>query len=257
MLLYHILNFFIFWILFFFQRLIYGYALDVLNISFKDDKSIYIPILSLIISSLISIKFFNYYSLKKSVEVDVNAMEEETLIKDLNYKISIFAKLRNYLKWAFFIVVGLFAIVFIFVKSNLNEIKDLNKKAKEIVNEKNQIKTPINLEKVDWQFFKSTSDGYTMYFDQNSIKNDNGNLTYWVLLDFGENSEDGVKSTLSFTQINCNSKNLDYRALKDYNFTENMAKGRIKQTFDQPTEWSFYPFKDSEGYKHLNKLCSK
>ena len=54
-------------------------------------------------------------------------MEEETLIKDPNYKISIFAKLRNYLKWAFFIIVGLFAIVFIFVKSNLNEIKDLNK----------------------------------------------------------------------------------------------------------------------------------
>ena len=41
MLLYHILNFFIFWILFFFQRFIYGYALDVLNISFKDDLKIY------------------------------------------------------------------------------------------------------------------------------------------------------------------------------------------------------------------------
>ena len=136
MLLYHILNFFIFWILFFFQRFIYGYTLDVLNISFKDDKSIYIPILSLIISSLISIKFFNYYSLKKSVEIDVKAMEEETLMKDPNYEISFFDKLKTYLKWTFLIVVGLIIIIIMVVKSNMKEIKDLNKKAKEIVKEK-------------------------------------------------------------------------------------------------------------------------
>ena len=135
MFLYHLLNFIIFWILFFVQKLVYGYILESLEISFKNDESIYIPLVSFIVCFVVSIKFFNYYSLKKSVKNEIE--EEEKKYKDTVNENGIFYKIKNILKWTLIIIIALGAVLILFVKSNLNEIKDLNKNIKDLGTQKN------------------------------------------------------------------------------------------------------------------------
>jgi flagellar basal body-associated protein FliL len=135
MFLYHLLNFIIFWILFFVQKLVYGYILASLEISFKNDESIYIPLLSFIVCFIVSIKFFNYYSLKKSVKDEIEEAEKE--YKDPVNENGMFYKIKKILKWTLIIIIALGAVLILFVKSNLNEIKDLNKNLKELGVQKN------------------------------------------------------------------------------------------------------------------------
>ena len=135
MFLYHLLNFIIFWILFFVQKLVYGNVLESFEISFKNDESIYIPLLSFIVCFVISIKFFNYYSLKKSVKDEIE--EAEKVSKEPVSEKGIFYKIKKTLKWILIIIIALGAVLILFVKSNLNEIKDLNKNLKELGNQNN------------------------------------------------------------------------------------------------------------------------
>jgi flagellar basal body-associated protein FliL len=135
MFLYHLLNFIIFWILFFVQKLVYGYILESFEISFKNDESIYIPLLSFIVCFIVSIKFFNYYSLKKSVKDEIEEAEKD--YKDPVNENGIFYKIKKILKWTLIIIIALGAVLILFVKSNLNEIKDLNKNLKELGTQKN------------------------------------------------------------------------------------------------------------------------
>lgn len=135
MFLYHLLNFIIFWILFFIQKLVYGYILESFAISFKNDESIYIPLLSFIVCFVVSIKFFNYYSLKKSVKDEIEEAKKE--YKDPVNENGIFYKIKKTLKWTLIIIIALGAALILFVKSNLNEIKDLNKNLKELGTQKN------------------------------------------------------------------------------------------------------------------------
>ena len=135
MFLYHLLNFIIFWILFFVQKLVYVNVLESFDISFKNDESIYIPLLSFIVCFVVSIKFFNYYSLKKSVKDEIEEAEKE--YKDTVNENGIFYKIKKILKWTLIIIIALGAALILFVKSNLNEIKDLNKNLKELGTQKN------------------------------------------------------------------------------------------------------------------------
>ena len=256
--LYHIINFIIFWVLFFVQKVLYGYILDNFEMSFRNDKSIYIPLVSFIICFVISIKFFNYYSLKNSVDDEIKEIEkEERETNNPVNKHSFYYKFKIFFKWVLIVAIGLAVLIFLFVKSNLNEIKDLNKNVRETVI-KNEINKPsINLENIKWKFIQKTTGNFSMYFDKNSISKENGKLTYWVLTDFENNEKKGTKSILSLEEINCNSKRLDYRSLKEFNFSKTMGKGKILQTFSEPSEWSFYVAEDSEGYKHLKTICSQ
>ena len=258
MFLYHLLNFIIFWVLFFIQRFAYGYILDSLELSFKNDKSIYIPLLSFIVCFIICIRFFNYYSLKLAVKDEIKEIEkEEKEYKDPTDRNSFFYKIKKVLKWILIIIIALGGILILFAKSNLNEIKDLNKSYKELATQKNTNKPNIDFNTVKWKFVKKTEDNISMFFDENSINNFDNRLTYWALIDFGIKEEDGTKSILSFTEVNCKTDRLDSRSLKDFHFSKSMGKGEILKTFNEPSEWVFYPFEDSEGFKYFKKMCEK
>ena len=78
----------------------------------------------------------------------------------------------------------------------------------------------------DWYEVSTHVDGSaTFYMDPDSVKERDGYISFWTLIDYGENSSENILSEISRKQVSCEEKKLRNEVIIGYD--DNMGKGEI------------------------------
>jgi len=87
-----------------------------------------------------------------------------------------------------------------------------------------------------WVLSSTASDGgMDMYLDPDSLREFDGYIYVWKLLDFVEPLDDGSMSVKMYSKINCSSKM--YQDLNIIFYPEDMAKGTPNYREYEPLDW--------------------
>ena len=88
----------------------------------------------------------------------------------------------------------------------------------------------------DWIEVNSTKDGDTFYLDFFSVKERNGLVYYWSLIDFLKPTSTGALSVKSLQEVNCNIPRKERELPASY-FSSPMGKGTPLVTYNKERPW--------------------
>ena len=93
----------------------------------------------------------------------------------------------------------------------------------------------------DWYHVSNHVDGSTsFYMDPDSVKERDGYVYFWTLIDYGENSSENILSEISRKQVSCEEKKLRNEVI--YGYDDNMGKGEITHHSESPNkDWMTPP----------------
>ena len=103
----------------------------------------------------------------------------------------------------------------------------------------------------EWEEFGKNVDGDTFYIDEDTIKEHNGYVYWWVLVDRLKPSESGIMSGKTYTQGDCGVN--QYKWLSIIQYKQPMGEGS-SETITPPAKWK-YPPPDSIGGGLLKYVC--
>lgn len=101
---------------------------------------------------------------------------------------------------------------------------------------------------------KGSSNGNTFYIDFETVKEKNGRVYYWELIDALKPTSSGVLSSKSLSEVDCGTPR-KFRTVSSLCYTKPMAAGGIKNhKNNQQNEWN-YAAKNSVAQVMMNAAC--
>tara|TARA_B100000686_G_C16770074_1_gene964487 strand:+ start:2075 stop:2437 length:363 start_codon:yes stop_codon:yes gene_type:complete len=109
----------------------------------------------------------------------------------------------------------------------------------------------------EWVYLNKTIDTF-YYINPDIIKKSNKNVKMWILGDFitARKLKNGIMNLSIIDQTEFNCKENKSRSIYQTLHTDNMGKGEIIHTFDEPGEWT-YIVPGSAGETHFKFVCKK
>ena len=105
----------------------------------------------------------------------------------------------------------------------------------------------------EWTELGENVIGTTYYIDIDTVKVNNGYVYYWELSDYLKPSPNGVLSSKSLNEVDCDTPRKS-RSLSDTFYTQPMASGSVNSSGNDASEW-IYPSPDSVGEAMTNAVC--
>ena len=88
----------------------------------------------------------------------------------------------------------------------------------------------------EWKKITEAEDGSTYYIDVASIKQNNGFVYYWILIDYLKSTKIGTYSDISEYKVNCENEKQTW--LSNTFYSQPMAKGKI--ITEKIPVWNYY-----------------
>ena len=104
----------------------------------------------------------------------------------------------------------------------------------------------------EWTRYGENSDNDTMYIDYSKIKENNGFVYFWEMIDNLVPSSTGRMSNKAYIQSNCKTTQSKYLTYIFYN--QSMGEGEGDPYTPTETEW-FYPPPESIIYGIIESVC--
>ena len=104
----------------------------------------------------------------------------------------------------------------------------------------------------EWTRHGETTENNTMYIDYSKIKENNGFVYFWEMVDNLVPTKNGTMSTKVYLQSNCNTTQSKYLTYIFYN--QSMGEGEGDSYTPTETEW-FYPSPESIIYEIIESVC--
>ena len=90
----------------------------------------------------------------------------------------------------------------------------------------------------DWTKLGNNNDDTTYYLDVETIKESNGLVYYWLLIDYLKPIESGILSAKQLQELNCNTPRKE-RTLSASYYSKRMGKGTRLGTVNKEQEWMY------------------
>ena len=103
----------------------------------------------------------------------------------------------------------------------------------------------------EWREVARSTSGDTFYVEQNTIRENNGYVYSWILIEYAKSS-DGMMSSKIYTQFDCGVFRFKDLAFVSYN--QSMGNGEIRNEFTPPDDWR-YPMSKTMDYAVLDFVC--
>lgn len=109
----------------------------------------------------------------------------------------------------------------------------------------------------EWVYINKSIDTF-YYINPETIEKSGNTVRMWILGDFikAKKLKNGVINSSIRDQAEYSCKERQTRSIYQVLYTENMGKGEIIHTFDQPGEWRSV-VSGSAGETHFEFACSK
>ena len=104
-----------------------------------------------------------------------------------------------------------------------------------------------------WEKITEIVDGHVFYVDKDSIKEHNGSVYFWSLVDYPIPNDNGTMSSQSYYQGDCNLKR--DKTLSFSFYKKSMGKGE-SNSFTPPEKWRYLP-SSSASLSILNYVCDQ
>ena len=105
----------------------------------------------------------------------------------------------------------------------------------------------------EWTEVSTDVDGDTWYIDYDTVKENNGYVYYWRLLNYLKPDQFGDLSAKVLYELDCDIPR-KYRYLSQLYYTQPMASGSTSTTNNNASEWK-YPSPNSVAEGMTNKVC--
>ena len=103
----------------------------------------------------------------------------------------------------------------------------------------------------EWKEIGTNTAGNTYYVDNDTIKENDGHVYFWMLTDYLE-SWKGYMSDQTYMKVNC--KIFSYKPLTATVYKGQMGKGDKKSVPPPPDEW-IYVRPNTIGYTIVTEIC--
>ncbi|MDA7843396.1 hypothetical protein N9A26_00115 [bacterium] len=88
----------------------------------------------------------------------------------------------------------------------------------------------------DWAEVVTTGDGTTYYLDVETIKERNGLVYYWILIEYSKPSSTGVLSAKRLWELNCNAPRKQ-RIISFSYYSTQLGTGTPLVTYNEEKQW--------------------